>query len=243
MKQTTFTIDEKNLLQGLLKKRLYYYNECMTEQATSDRAEKKRFERFYVKPLQSALDKISKYETAIYNSKEKLACISCINEHFDDFYSELQMPTAFSWLRISDQQLNVVRKLDNCKDILFKCGYYNKKDAYKRYDSEFRYKNILTIVDKLKMSNKILLSKVGQNDFYKIAFVYENKEFLSFELKQQVTLRDVGFSSLNGQSPEDLATKKFSMLTTKMKAKELLATCDIRYYPKGVFDFLNELLN
>lgn len=243
MKQTTFTTDERNLLEGVLNKRLDYYNECLTEQASSDKSGKKRFESFYVKPLVSALDKISNYKTALYDSKEKLACISCINEHYNDYYSELQLPTAFSWLTISDQQLIVVLKLDNCKEILYKCGYYNKKDTYKRYDTEFRYNHILTIIDKLKRSNKVFLSKAGQKDFYKIAFVYDDKEFLPFELKQQVTLRDVKFSSLNGQAPEDIATKKFSMLTTKSKAKELLATCEPNSYPDNTLNFMNVLLN
>ena len=243
MKQTTFTTDERNLLQRLLKKRLDYYNDSMTEQTSSEKTGRNRFERFYFKPLISALDKISNHETALYDSKEKLACISCINEHYDDFYNELQLPTAFSWLTISDQQLSVVHKLDNCKDILIKCGYYNKKDTFKRYDTEFRYSHILTTVDKLKKSNKVLLSKVGHNNFYKIAFVYDDKEFLPFKLKQQVTLSEVRFSSLNGQSPEDIATKKFSMITTKTKAKELLATCESQSYPNGVFDFMNVLLD
>jgi hypothetical protein len=131
MKLITFTTDEKTLLQGLLKKRLDYCNEILMEEPSGSKAERKRYENFYIKPLASALDKISNEESTIYDSKEQSACISCINEHYNDFYNELQLPTAFSWLTISDQQINVVRKMDNCKDILYKCGYYNKKKAHK----------------------------------------------------------------------------------------------------------------
>lgn len=215
----------------------------MTKQASSDKTGKNRFENSYVKPLASALDKISNYDTASYDSKEKTACISCINEHYNNFRNELQLPTASSWLTISEQQLNVIRKLDNCKNILFKCGYYNKKYAYKTYDIEFRYSHILTTVDKLKKSSKVFLSKAGQDDFYKIAFIYNESEYLTFELKKPINLIDIKFTSIREQSLEEIARERFSMLTTRTKAKELLATCDNRYYPDGVLGFMNVLLN
>jgi len=242
MKQTTFTTDQRNLLQELLKIRLKNYKESI-DRNSSDKAGQKRFHNFYVKPLVSALDKITTHDTETYDSKEKLAFISCINEHYDDFYNEMKLKTAFAWLTISDEQRKVVSKLDDCKDILLKCGYYNKKDILIKYDTEFRYGKILSSVDKLKNSSKIFLSKVGHNDYYKIAFVFDNKEYVAFELKHQVSWKDFQFISLGGESPDEVGMKKFSLVTTKPKAKELLATCERQYYPDGVLDFINVLLN
>lgn len=242
MKETRLTIDERTLLIELLTQRLEGYDESLL-QDSRDKAGKRRFENFYVKPLVSALDKISNNETAMYSSKEKLACISCINEHYDDFYKELQLPTAFSWLNISDAQAKVVYKLDNCKNILWKCGYYDKEYTRNMHDPDFRYSNVLNAVEKLKTSDKIFLSKVGQNDYYKIAFVYNSREYVPFELKHGVSWKEFQFMSLNGESPDNFGEKKFSMVTTRRQAKELLATCDRKHYPEGVLDFFNILLN
>jgi hypothetical protein len=243
MKQTTFTTDERNLLQGLLKKRLDNYNKTYIDKASGDKIGIKHFENFYIKPMASALDKILNHESAIYSSKEKLALMSCANEHYDHFYKELNLSAPLSWVTISDYQRNVISKLDNCKNILLKCGYYNTKQFSVEFDKDFRYSNILTLVEKLKRSNRIFLSGTGQNDYYKIAFVYDNKEYLPFELKHHISLRNINFISLNGQSPDSIATKKFSLITTKPKAKELIASCESKNYPVGVLDFVNALLD
>ena len=243
MRQTTFTTDEQNLLKGLLEKRLDELKQYSTDRNDSDKKGWKRFDSFYIKPIVSALDKISRQQPTTFDSKEKLAFTSCINEHYDDLYKQLKVTTAFSWLTISDEQKMVIAKLDLCKDILVKSGYYKQKQTFVKYNLEFRYNQILTTVEKLKKSDKIFLSKVGENDFYKIAFVYDSKEFLPFELKHKVSLRDIQFASLREQTPEEYARDRFSLTTTKDKAKEMLSTCDTKYYPDGVLEFMNHLLN
>ena len=112
MKQIIFTKDERAILKGLLEKRLDYYRKYLNEIELSDRAGKRSFDNFYIKPLLSALEKILNQESAFFESKEKLVFISCINEHFDDVYNELKLPTALPWLTISDMQRQIITQLD-----------------------------------------------------------------------------------------------------------------------------------
>ena len=243
MKQIIFTKDERAILQGFLEKRLDYYRKYLNEIGLIDRAGKRSFDSFYIKPLLSALEKILNQESAFFDSKEKLVFISCINEHFDDVFNELKLPTALAWLTISDKQRTNIIQLDTYKDILQKSGYYSKKHSFIRYDTEFRYRNILAIVEKMRRSDIIFLSQVGQGYFYKIAFVCNNEEYFPFELSHQISLRDIKFIPFYGQTLESIASKNFSLTTTKSKAKELISTCEPLHYPEGVLDFMKELLS
>lgn len=242
MKPITFTTDEKKLLQDLLKKRLDSYRKTF-EQDQLDKSSKRHFENLYFKPLVSALDKVSNQDTVFYDSREKKSVISCINEHYDDFYNELQLPTALSWLTITEQKRLVVAKLDNSENILVKCGFYNKRSNFLRDDTDFRYGNILKAVDKLKMSNMVFLSKIGEKTYYKIAFIYENIEYATFELTHKISWRDIKFASLNNESPQEFGAQRFSLMTTKEDAKFIFANCDKEIYPESVLDFINSLLN
>lgn len=243
MKQIIFTKDERVILQGFLEKRLDYYHKYLNEIGLIDRTGKRNFDSFYIKPLISALEKISNQESASFDSKEKLVFISCINEHFDDVYNELKLPTALSWLTISDKQRQIITQIDTYKDILQKSGYYSKKHSFVRYDTKFRYRNILEVVEKMRLSDIIFLSHVGQGYFYKIAFVCNNEEYFPFELSQQISLRDIKFIPFNGQTLESIAAKKFSLTTTKSNTRELISTCEPIHYPEGVLDFIKELLS
>ncbi|MDZ4203427.1 MAG: hypothetical protein U1C46_01295 [Bacteroidales bacterium] len=127
MKPMTFTTQERTLLIDLLKDRLEFWYKDLKEFTSVEKTQKKRFENQCIVPDKSALDKISRFETAEYSSKEKLSIISCINSHWDDFRKELQLATPLSWLTISGQQRKVVEKLDRCLDILSKCGSYSQK--------------------------------------------------------------------------------------------------------------------
>ncbi|MDZ4204096.1 MAG: hypothetical protein U1C46_04680 [Bacteroidales bacterium] len=95
----------------------------------------------------------------------------------------------------------------------------------------------------MKSCDRVFLSRVGENNYYKIAFVFDNKEYFPFELKQKISLSAHNFCSLYGKSPDDITTTQFSMITTKSKAKELLATCESDNYPDEVLDFMNIILN
>jgi hypothetical protein len=243
MKLTLFTIDELSLLQKVLEKRLEQLNKYSNEYDQKDKRGWKAFERFYISPIVSALDKISSEEISNYSSSEKLAFMSCINENIKTYYDELELTTPMSWLNISNEQRRMVKKLDICKDILAKCVSNRAKVCFNNFDNEFRFGNILQTFDKLNKSNKIFISKVGEKGFYKIAFVFNSKEFLSIELNHSILFSTLNFESLNGQTPKDYAEKHFSLIATKEKAREMFSSIESTYYPDGVIEFIKKLLS
>jgi hypothetical protein len=93
------------------------------------------------------------------------------------------------------------------------------------------------------MSNTVFLSKIGKKDYYKIAFICENSEYATFELTHRISWRDMKFVSFNNESPTEIGTKRFNIITTKENAKVLFANCDKEFYPEGVLEFINLLLN
>lgn len=240
MKQTTFTTDERFLLEEVLKKRIVYFNSVLEELSSSDEKVKRHYENSHIKPIVTALDKILSHEPSILTDKEKSSCIICINIQIDEYYNELKSLNSLSLLTISDHKREVAYYLDNCKDILMKLGIEFNDDKNLILGKEFRFSDILTAIEKLKQTDKVLLSRSGQNYYYKIAFVYEDKEYLLFDLNHQILLKDFIFTSLKDQTPEDCAKEQFSLITTKSNAKELIAKR--LKYPDGVLDLMNELL-
>ena len=243
MKLTLFTLDELSLLQIVLEKRHEQLKKYSKEYDQNDQGGLKRFEKIYISPIVSALDKISSEEISNYSSSEKSAFMSCINENIKSYYDELKLTTPMSWLSISDEQRRMVKKLDICKDILAKCGYRKAKVGFNNFDDEIRYGNILQTFDKLNNSNKIFISKVGEKGLYKIAFVFNNKEFLSIELNHKILFSTLKFVSLKGETPEDYGEKHFSLITTKEKAREMFSSIESTHYPDGVIEFIKKLLS
>jgi hypothetical protein len=152
---------------------------------------------------------------------------------------------------MSDEQRKICTQHDDCKEILQKLGYLKRED----YNKTFRYNKMLLTLEKFKKSDKIFLSKSGDNNFYKIAFVYDNKEYFPFEIGiggyslsaiekmiWQIANHNCHFESLNEESPEEKGTTAFSLVTTKHGAKKLLANCEKQNYADGVLDFINTLL-
>lgn len=235
MKTLAFTTEEKTLLRPLLKERIEILS---IEPKIGSKAEIKKWENYYLVPLVSALNMLSNNEPIVFSAKERLMCISCINEHIDDYYRELDLKNAYSWAVISAEQLKVVNRLDTCNDILTKCGYFNRKEELIRYNHKFRYRDIIQTIDKLRKSETIYLAGVDTNDIYKIAFVNENKELMEFELKNDILLYSRPFRKVT----EDYS-KYYEVTTNRKEAKELLDSCNRSYYPKGVLEFVSQVLN
>ena len=242
MKLITFSDRQRNILKDLLVCRLNNYNRIYLEEGL-DKPSSKRFKNYYIKSFNSALEKITSNSKGLYNSKDKTAFISCINEHYDNYYKQLQLPTLFSWLNISNQQRKIVEKLDDCKDILVKCGYYNQRKIFTPCDTEFRFGYYVSAIDKIKESDKVFLSKTGENDYYKVGFIYNNEEYVSFELKNKISLSSFQFSSIQKQLLQSAGSQRFSFVTSKPDAKRLLSCCEGKSYPKGVLDLVYALLN
>ena len=79
MKLTLFTLDELSLLQIVLEKRHEQLKKYSKEYDQNDKGGWTRFEKIYISPIVSALDKISSEEISNYSSSEKSAFMSCIH--------------------------------------------------------------------------------------------------------------------------------------------------------------------
>jgi hypothetical protein len=236
MKQINFSKSQADLLITLLKHRQDSNNEFFGEDT-----KRGRHYNFCIRPVSSALEKLVVSSPNVYTHREKSICISCVNEHYNDFLTELKLSTAASWLSVSEEQRQVIQKIDNCRNILIKCGYPKRKYSFSHFDPDFMYGKFLAAADDLKKSEKILLSKVGKNDIYKMGFVHSDLKYVTFELKNQISWRDFQFSPLY-ESPEILSRNKFSMITDRKTAKSLMATVDRKRYPTGVLECVDLLL-
>jgi hypothetical protein len=240
MKTISFNQAQKEILIKYLNKRLIDWKDSFINTKGSL---EKRLGKSYINPVVNAIDKISKYDSFSLTNHEKIECISCVNEHYDELYKLMDLPTFMSWLTISEEQRDVIEKLDNCNDILLKCGYFNKKEYFNEYNKTFRYQNVLDTIGKLRGAKNVFLSKTGESNYYKIAFICENNHYVPFELKSSISWREIEFRKFGTDKPEDYVPSKFSLLTTKQKAFELIESCDKQNYPEGVLEIMKNLLS
>lgn len=240
MKTISFSQTQKEILLQHLKQNLDYWTEVFKDLNNSL---KKRKEKSHIDPIVSVIEKITKHNNFSLTNNEKIACIICANEHYEEVKKQLNLPNFMSWLTINEKQLYIIEELDDCKDILLKCGYFNKKEYLYEHNKTFRYKNILNAIQRLRLSERIFLSNAGEGNHYKIAFICDNNEYAIFELKWPISWREIEFSKLGEDKPENYVPKRFSQLTTKQKAKEILQKCDKKNYPDGVLDIMVNLLS
>lgn len=240
MKAISFNQEQKEILINLLQKRLDFWKQEFKEQ---DGSIKKQLEKMHIIPVISALDKLSNQISFTLSPDEKVECISCVNEDYYQTKSLLNLPTPLSWLIISDEQLKIISRLDNFNDILLKCGYFNTKTNLSDHRKKFRYKYVLDAIQRLKDAESVFLSKTGNADYYKIAFICNNDEYSTFELKMPISWSEIEFTKFGNDKPADYVPTRFSILTTKQKAKELLLSCESQNYPKGVLEAVKYLLS
>lgn len=124
------------------------------------------------------------------------------------------------------------------------CTIAPKRDFYDAYsDPNFRYGKVLAVADKLKSCDKVLLAKSG-NDFYKIGFACDGKEFLHFKFGDMMTREKLVFTPTRVNTLEELRKERFDFLLTKEEAKVLLNTQHQRSsYEKESFEVIDLLLN
>ncbi len=229
MKKIIFTDDELDILKALIDFRLVNNNELGFE--NSDK---------YSIAVHTANEKIANNELGFYNPYEKTMFCSVVNEYFPKFRKELKLATPLSWLTATDKQKQVIYKLDSCVSILEKCGFYGKSKTFMHnHNRGSRYADKLNFLDKLKKSEGILLSKTGKNDYYKIAFIYDNIEYVQFELKRPISIHDDGFTPFSAS-----IKSRFNVeMKRKHEARELLSACEESDYPFAVLEFIVTALN
>ena len=229
MKKVSFTEEEIELLKDLIHLRIEL-NKTAKIQDTHK----------YNIALHSAYEKILNKVTGGYSSIQKILFCSVVNEHLPSFEKELTLNTAISWLNVSVEQLQVITKLDTCYSILDKSGFYTRNNhTFNPNYKGFRYSIRLLFINKLRNSNGVLLSRAGSNDYYKIALIYEDKEYIQFELKHSMTINSIRFIPY-----EKSISSRFTFpVMTKKEALVHLSTCNKERYQDDVLPFFETILN
>jgi hypothetical protein len=236
MKVLTFNPSETAILLSALNKRKLEFEAEMD----FDQASNKRFRNIYYKPVISCISKLQTGGTDLFNDKEVTFLISCANETLANLLDKLNEyggKTALSWVKTDNDMQQTALQTDACKDILEKCGYYKRETKFLGHNPHFRYRNIYAVIDKMRQSDTILLSRVNDNDVYKIAFVCNNSEVLSLELKNSIEVFNTEFAMI-GKDELNYYKRSFTDILSKQEALELLDTCDRKHYPDGVIEFL-----
>jgi hypothetical protein len=236
MKILAFNQTESTVLLTALNKRKQEFETEMD----FNQGKNKRFHNIYFKPVISCITKLQTGGTDIFNDREITFLISCANEILSSLLDNLNTyggKTALSWVKTDNDMQQTALQTDACKDILEKCGYYKREMSFLGHNPHFRYRNIYAVIDKMRKSDTILLSRVNGNDIYKLAFVYNNSEVLSLELKNTIEVFNTEFAMI-GESQLNYYKKSFTDRLSKQEALELLDTCDRNNYPEGVIQFL-----
>lgn len=228
-----FTIQEKNTVIPFMESRLkHYLSECSFD---------KKQEKIYVAPLKSALTKLSADTDSHYSQNEKICLWSCINENISYLYKAAATPsTLMGWLDLYYSDKKAVNNLDAANSILLKSGYFKKKNIYLE-SQPASFSSTFEKIRKMMSSEIIFLSKVGNNDYYKIAFVYNSSELLECRFKNSTPLNSIFFQPKHCSTIE-YGHRRYTDIVNRIQAKETLETVNNNSYPREVIPFMLELL-
>lgn len=209
MKNILLTDKERGLLKDAIESWLQFYNDRNSFYSGSKTIKRRR------EQLNTMLIDVQEREYLILQRQEIILLSGCVNQSRTRLVEELKLGVdLLSWLKLSEYQLDLLNKIDCYTDILLKLN---------RNSNKFLYRNKLDIVNKLKQSEIIFLSKVGESDYYKIGFAFQNREFFSFELK-------IGISFLSLIHYKTSSLKEFSdnfmIQTNRENARELFSKYD-----------------
>lgn len=136
------------------------------------------------------------------------------------------------WLHLTEPQKKQYMQKDCLLDIL---NNYSKR--YPSNITSSRYRNVYSLIEKMKKSQKILLSI--NPDPYKIGFVYDNSSLFRFDLKHPLRLysNEVSFEQYTKHS-----NNEFTGVYTKREALRILQKTDSESYINNSFQFVMEIL-
>ncbi len=236
MKIITFNPSQQTILvHALSTMKTMYTQNCSFDdcQVIRERSLEKT-----IKPLLTALEKIKQSTSFSYSSMEKTFMRGAVKNYKDNLFPQLNLPTAVSWLTISEKQKKVVSTLDNCIEILAKCDYYTKN---RNLDPDFRYSKILKTSENILKSKTIFIGRNFANTIYKIAFV-NNNAYYTIKFHNGVDIAKSGFVSFQNETAASLCANKFDLSATKLEAKNIMAMSEKEAYTGEVKKFIDVIL-
>jgi len=180
----------------------------------------------------SVLNKLDNEKVTL--SKEETLCIANLFSEKIKKFGKHYSADLLSWTKISPDKLILMEEKDEYLEILCKVNPEYIENAF-HYNLNFRSRNVIEIISKLKKSDTILLSRNPEP--YKIGFVFELRESITFSFESQIDLTVVSFTPYN-RNIENM----FSEIHTRKEMYEILLTCNKKKYPKDNIDFFIEVL-
>ena len=167
-------------------------------------------------------------------TKDETLCLASLFSDRITKFGRKYPSKLLSWVNIPSDILEFMEEKDEYLEILSKANQTYIENAF-HYNLNFRSKNVIETVDKLKKCDVILLSRNPEP--YKIGFVFQQRECILFPLEAQIDLTIVSFSHYDNTIREI-----FSESLTRKETYEILLKCEKANYPKESIDFLLEIL-
>lgn len=192
------------------------------------------FSNFQLNTYKSILEKVDS-ENFFLSSGETICLANLTKERISEINGKFRPHNYKYFVNFSDE----IRRELLVNDLLFDVLNEFKKHLSNNFgfDLNFRYRKILEIIEKLKMSRDILISSV--NDPYKVCFVYDLDEFFVIELKVSFILEKMNFQKI-----DDYSTMKESFFSevSRSNAHDLISGCLSQSYNKDTVEFVLEVL-
>lgn len=208
MKDILLTDKERGLLKDAIESWLQLYNDRNSFYSGSKTIKRRR------EQLNTMLIDVQEREYLILQRQEIILLSGCVNQSRTRLVEELKLDKLISWLKLSECELDILNKIDCYTGILLKLN---------RNNNNYLYCNRLNVINKLKQSEIIFLSKVEEHEYRKIGFAFQNKEFFLFRLETEIS-----FSDLNNYNTTSLKefSDKFMIQTNRENARELFSNYD-----------------
>lgn len=217
MKETIFTSEEKEFIITNLHNRMLSYKE---------HGKSKEHE----KTIEEIFEKIDSEWDKYYRSKHKRQITSVTNEFLNPYSEkkhEFLNSSSSRFIELTEEDKRHLKLFDLCFGILEKTD--NRK-------SKFRFAHILAKIDRLKNCDKIYLSRINNDSFYRIGFV-DNQEILEWEMYYGVNILTDDFCKIS-----KVRATKFTDRLSKEDAKEIIKNCETTGIQEDVMKFTNYLI-
>ncbi|MEJ2881509.1 hypothetical protein [Pedobacter sp. GR22-6] len=229
LKKVNFTAEEADWLTRLLLQRISLYGE-----RSSPRPK-------VIDHCISAMLKLEEKHNVSLKDWEKTMCISVVNENLPVYYKQVEVTDAFSLITMTTEQRTILDYIDMGKSVLKKLRK-DEQETLPDYNLNTSYREKYQLLEKLKSCDLIYISRSGEDNVYKIGFVYQSREASVYRLSNEIRPDDLAFYALKMDAIK-YGKQRFTLVTDRCGAFDLLSKCDECNYPANQLNFFKQLLN
>jgi len=184
----------------------------------------------------SLINKLNNKEIKL--NQNELSCLTELTKNkIVDFSKKHPMKNAISWLNVPDEVLIKMEEKDALLDLIS----ISKPLSYDKFgfNVDFRSRNVLANIEKMKKSNKILMSMQKSN--HEICFVYQDKEYFLFDLGYEILIDTISFKEIYKDERYTIIRKSFETFS-KNEVYNTLIHSTSKEIDKYNLAFLKEIL-